>query len=244
MNPIIGIVVCGRDSGRQFVSHSYIQAIEAAGAVSILIPCTEDTSHFPCYYGICDGFLFCGGDDISPRLFGEDLLTERGQTDMYMDSFHLNFMKYALSTSLPILAVCRGMQVLNISLGGTIYQDISLRNTASQNHMQQTKNRGDVCHRVACAKDSMLYRICGSFLETNSFHHQCIKTVGRDLSISAVAADGVVEAIENSSHSFLVGLQWHPECMYESSPPMRDLFSRFIDRAKRAKTISLPIQFP
>ncbi len=244
MNPIIGIVVCGRDSDRQFVSHSYIRAIEAAGAVSVLIPCTEDTSHFPCYYGICDGFLFCGGDDISPRLFGEDLFTGRGQTDMYMDSFHLNFMKYALSTSLPILAVCRGMQVLNISLGGTIYQDISLRNTASQNHMQQSKNRGDVCHRVACAKDSILYRICGSFLETNSFHHQCIKTVGKDLSISAVAADGVVEAIENPSHSFLVGLQWHPECMYESSPPMQDLFSRFIDRAKRAKTISLPIQFP
>ena len=98
MNPIIGIVVCGRDSDRQFVSHSYIRAIEAAGAVSVLIPCTEDTSHFPCYYGICDGFLFCGGDDISPRLFGEDLFTGRGQTDMYMDSFHLSFMKYALSS--------------------------------------------------------------------------------------------------------------------------------------------------
>lgn len=244
MNPVIGVVVCGCDAGRQFVSHSYIQAMEDAGAVCVIIPCTEDASHFPRYYGLCDGFLFCGGDDISPRLFGEDLLTDRGRTDMRMDCFHLDFMKYVLSASLPILAVCRGMQVLNIALGGTIYQDISLRNGVSQNHMQRSENRGDVCHRVACAKGSMLYNICGSFLETNSFHHQCIKTVGKGLTVSAVAADGIVEAIEDSSRSFLVGLQWHPECMYESSPPMRELFAKFTDRAAHAKNISVPIQFP
>ena len=244
MNPVIGIVVCGCDADRQFVSQPYIQAVSAAGAICILLPYTEDTSHFPCYYNLCDGFLFCGGDDISPRLFGEDLLTSRGRTDMHMDCFHLDFMKYALSTSLPILAVCRGMQVLNIALGGSIYQDISLRESVSQNHMQTSENRGDVCHRVACAKNSLLYNICGSFLETNSFHHQCVKTVGKGLSVSAVAADGVVEALEDSSRSFLVGLQWHPECMYPSSPPMRELFSKFVDRAIHAKTISLPIQFP
>ncbi len=243
MNPIIGVVVCGSDSGRQFVTHSYIQALESAGAVCVLIPCTEDDSHFPCYYGICDGFLFCGGDDISPRLFGEDLLTERGQTDMRMDCFHLGFMKYALSTSLPIFAICRGMQVLNLAYGGTIYQDISLRNGVSQNHMQHSASRGDVCHRVACTKNSLLYNLCGSFLETNSFHHQCVKTIGKGLSVSAVTADGIVEALEDSSRSFLVGLQWHPECMYASSPPMRELFSKFIDRARHAKNISLPVQF-
>ena len=243
MNPIIGVVVCGSDSGRQFVTHSYIQALESAGAVCVLIPCTEDDSHFPCYYGICDGFLFCGGDDISPRLFGEDLLTERGQTDMHMDCFHLGFMKYALSTSLPIFAICRGMQVLNLAYGGTIYQDISLRNGVSQNHMQHSASRGDVCHRVACTKNSLLYNLCGSFLETNSFHHQCVKTIGKGLSVSAVTADGSVEALEDSSRSFLVGLQWHPECMYASSPPMRELFSKFVDRARYAKNISLPVQF-
>lgn len=244
MKPVIGIVVCGSDSGRQFVTQSYIEVLDTAGAVCILIPYTEDISHFPVYYGICDGFLFCGGDDISPRLFGEDLLTDRGRTDMRMDSFHLNFMKYALSTSLPVLAVCRGMQVLNLSLGGSIYQDISLRNTFSQNHMQLSKNRSDVSHRVACTKGSLLYHICGNYLETNSFHHQCVKAIGKGLTISAVSADGVIEALEDSSRSFLVGLQWHPECMYASSPPMRELFSKFIENAACAKTISLPIPFP
>lgn len=243
MKPVIGVVVCGFDNGRQFVSHSYIEALEAAAAVCVLIPYMQDTSQFPVYYGLCDGFLFCGGDDISPRLFGEDLLTDRGRTDMRMDSFHLNFMKYVLSTSLPVLAVCRGMQVLNLALGGTIYQDLSLRNEMSQNHMQQSENRSDVCHRVSFSRNSTLHHICGDYLETNSFHHQCVKTIGKGLTVSAVAADGVVEALEDSSRSFLVGLQWHPECMYASSPPMRELFSKFTERAARAKNISLPIQF-
>lgn len=243
MKPVIGIVICGCSNHRQYVTHSYIQTITAAGGICILIPYTEDASNYPCYYGMCDGFLFCGGDDVSPRLFGEDLLTDRGRTDMHMDCFHLDFMKYTLTTSLPILAICRGMQVLNIALGGTIYQDISLRNEVSQNHMQNSESRGDVCHRIACAKNSVLYNICGSFLETNSFHHQCVKTIGRGLSVAAATADGVVEAVEDSSRSFLMGIQWHPECMYESSPPMRELFSRFIDCARRAKTISLPIDF-
>ena len=115
MHPIIGIVACARDRGRQFVSEAYIQAVEMAGGVPVLIPCTGDSSHFPRYYSMCDGFLFCGGDDISPRLFGEDLLTEEGRTDEETDLFHLAFMKYALSTSLPVLAICRGMQVMNIT---------------------------------------------------------------------------------------------------------------------------------
>ena len=110
--------------------------------------------------------------------------------------------------------------------------------------MQQSERRSDVCHRVACAKNSLLYDVCGSFLETNSFHHQCVKTIGNGLTISAVAADGIVEALEDSSRPFLVGVQWHPECMYRSSPSMRELFAIFINRAKQAKTISLPIQFP
>lgn len=243
MKPVIGVVVCGFDNGRQFVSHSYLEALEAASAACILIPYMQDTSQFPVYYGLCDGFLFCGGDDISPRLFGEDLLTDRGQTDMRMDSFHLNFMKYVLSTSLPVLAVCRGMQVLNLALGGTIYQDLSLRNERSQNHMQRSADRGDVCHRVSFSRNSTLHHICGDYLETNSFHHQCVKAIGKGLTVSAVAADGVVEALEDSSRSFLVGLQWHPECMYASSPPMRELFSKFTERAARAKNISLPISF-
>ncbi len=243
MHPIIGIVACARDRGRQFVSEAYIQAVEMAGGVPVLIPCTGDSSHFPRYYSMCDGFLFCGGDDISPRLFGEDLLTEEGRTDEETDLFHLAFMKYALSTSLPVLAICRGMQVMNITRGGSIWQDISLKEGTFQNHMQLSEKRSDVCHRISCSQNSMLYDICGNFIDTNSFHHQCIKTVGQGLKIAALAADGVIEALEDSSASFVIGVQWHPECMYSSCPPMRDLFLIFTEHAKKAKSISLPISF-
>jgi len=241
MNPVIGIVVCGSDAGRQFVTSSYIQAVECSGAVPVLLPCTQDSFDFSCYYSLCDGFLFCGGGDISPCLFGEDLMTDKGQTDMKTDLFHLKLMKYALSTSLPVLGICRGMQVMNIALGGSIYQDISLKEGISQNHMQLSTDRSDTCHRVSFTANSMLHNICGSFQETNSFHHQCIKTVGKELKISAVAADGIIEALENPSHRFLIGVQWHPECMYETSPAMRELFHSFTERARNAKTISVPI---
>lgn len=244
MNPIIGIVICGLKHDRQFVSHAYIRAVENAGAIPLLIPRTEDFSCFPCYYALCDGFLFCGGDDISPRLFGEDLLTDRGHTDMDTDLFHLEFMKYALSPSLPLLAVCRGMQVLNIARGGSIYQDISLREGSSQNHMQLSSCRSDICHRISCSQNSILYNICGNYTETNSFHHQCVRTIGKGLKITALTADGVVEALEDSSHPFLLGLQWHPECMCQSSPSMREIFSLFVEKARHAKTISIPVTFP
>lgn len=243
MNPVIGIVVCGSENNRQFVSHPYIEAIESSGGVSVLIPRTELVENYPCYYMLCDGFLFCGGNDISPRLFGEDLLTDKGRTDTKTDLFHLSFMKYVLSTSLPVLGICRGMQVLNIARGGTIWQDIHLQEGTFQNHMQSSARRSDVSHRISCSQNSMLYNICGNFVETNSYHHQCVKTVGQGLKITALATDGVIEALEDMSHPFLIGVQWHPECMYHTSPSMRDLFSMFTDHAKNAKTISIPVSF-
>lgn len=243
MNPIIGIVICGLADSRQFVTDTYIQAIEHAGGVPLIIPRVMDTAQFSCYSAICDGFLFCGGDDISPRLFGEDLLTDKGHTDENTDRFHLELMRHLLPLSHPLLCICRGMQVLNIALGGNIYQDISLRTEHSINHMQISQNRGDVSHKVSFSYNSMLYNICGDCMETNSFHHQCIKTVGSDLKITGIAADGVVEAVESTSRTFCLGIQWHPECMYHSFPPMRELFFRFIEQARNAKTISVPIDF-
>ena len=117
MNPIIGIVACGSTDQRQFVPQTYISAIEDAGGIPVILPCTKEDEAYPHYGKICDGFLFCGGDDVSPLLFGEELQTDRGRTDTRTDIFHLSFMEYALKTRLPILGICRGMQILNIALG-------------------------------------------------------------------------------------------------------------------------------
>ena len=143
-------------------------------------------------------------------------MTERGATDFRTDQFHIALMKYLLSVKLPILAICRGMQILNISLGGTIYQDISLRWPVSMNHMQLSSDRSDPCHKISVLKDSIL---------------------GTELNIAAVASDGIIEAIESDSLPFVVGVQWHPECMWETSVSMGKLFHVFIEKSKNAKNL-------
>lgn len=164
-------------------------------------------------------------------------MTDRGATDLGTDRFHLSLMKYALSLKLPILAICRGMQILNIALGGTIFQDISMRWPASLNHMQLSSDRSDPCHEIAVQKDSILSKFFSEHEMVNSFHHQCIRVLGKELKISAVASDGIIEAIESDNLPFVVGVQWHPECMTETSDSMRELFFTFVEKSKNAKNL-------
>lgn len=239
MNPVIGIISCGLMDERQFVPQTYIRAIEDTGGIPVIIPCILDSSTYPRYTAICDGFLFCGGDDVTPCLFGEELVTTHGKTDTRTDIFHLSAMEFFLTSKLPILAICRGMQILNIALGGSIYQDTQLRSEISINHIQLSNNRSDVSHQVIFSKNSILYNICGFQAFTNTFHHQCIKVTGKNLRITGITSDGVVESVESSVHPFVVGVQWHPECMYRTSPSMKKLFTEFIENSKKSKIIQL-----
>lgn len=252
MNPVIGIVFCGFIEQKIFVSQTYVDAVVKSGGVPIVIPYISkntfkmDPSHrenlestITYYLKLCDGFLFCGGDDITPLLFGEELLTDIGKTDQKTDEFHLNFMKEVLDSGLPVLGICRGMQVLNLALGGTIYQDISFRLRHSLNHMQLSEDRSDICHTVSFSSNSLLCKLCGNTLDTNSFHHQCVRVLGQGLYLTGITSDGVIESIESTVHPFAVGVQWHPECMLEKCEPMQHLFLNFIKKAKYAKTIHL-----
>ena len=228
MKPVIGIVSCGYMNQRQFVPQTYLHTVEHFGGTPVILPCTQDEEAYFCYGRQCDGFLFCGGDDITPLLFGEELMTDRGTTDLHTDRFHIRLMQYLLTLRLPVLAVCRGMQALNIALGGTIFQDISLRRSTSLNHMQLSSERSDPCHRITVIEDSMLSGIFSKSEYVNSFHHQCVHQLGKHLKISAVASDGIIEAIESDNLPFVVGVQWHPECMYHTSRKMRNLFFAFM----------------
>ena len=237
MNPKIGIVICGFEKNRQFVPSPYIQAIAASGGIPFLIPFTPDPELDISYLSAFEGFLFCGGDDVSPPLYGEELLTTAGSTDWEIDVFHLRLMQMVLDSKLPVLGICRGMQVMNLALGGTIYQDLSLRNNFTLNHVQNSRKRSDVSHLVSLTSNSLLCEFLPESFHVNSFHHQCIKTLGSDLRISATASDGVIEAIEHTEAKFALGVQWHPECMYETSSDMRALFSRFIKNASGVFTL-------
>ena len=237
MEPVIGIISCGYMKNQQFVSESYIHAIEECGGIPVLIPIISGESIYPYYSDICNGFLFCGGDDINPLLFGEEPLTHVGKINTRTDIFHISFMKHALSSHLPILAICRGMQILNIALGGTIYQDLAMRPSPSLNHLQLSENREETSHKISISPNSMLYDCLGNTALVNSFHHQSIHLLGEGLKITAIASDGVIEAIESSENAFLCGLQWHPECMIHSAPQMKKIFFSFIQKAKNSKNL-------
>ena len=237
MTPVIGIVVCGFAGNRQYVTDTYISAVCRAGGCPLVLPCVggRDNNLLQTMAACCHGFLFCGGGDITPALLHRPPLSPAGETDMKTDVFQISLLKHVLPLARPVLAICRGMQILNAACGGELLQDLSLREEPSLNHMQRSRLRSDICHTVLFKKDSMLYEIFGYHTAVNSFHHQAVLTPGKGISITGRAPDGIAEALEMPGHPFAVGVQWHPECMIRSLN-MRRLFRIFVGKAEQFRT--------
>ncbi len=232
MRTKIGIVICGLEGNRQYVSDAYIQAIKSVGGLPIVLPLIKSKTVIQEYVELCDGFLFCGGGDITPLLFGQEPATNVGKTDITLDLFQIRLMKAILEVDKPVLAICRGMQVLNVACGGTIYQDIDLVDFETINHMQNSVSRRDISHKVIFEPGTKTHKILGNFAYTNSFHHQSVDRLGKGLTVSGFTGDAIVEAIEMPSHTFVLGVQWHPENMLDSAPTMKQLFYALIRYAK------------
>lgn len=231
--PIIGIIICGIENNRQFVTVPYIQAIEEAGGIPLIIPILTHLDDMDFYFTVCDGYLFCGGVDISPVFFHEEPLPGLGETCFLVDQFQIAFMKKAIEKQAPVLAICRGMQVLSVARGGGIFQDIDFQPGRHLKHMQNTPERSEISHQVNIFPHSMLAEIVGETIYTNSYHHQTVRRPGEDLVISAQTSDKTIEALELTGHPFCIGVQWHPECMYHTSESARKLFSAFIDASRK-----------
>ena len=138
MKPKIGVIVCGFIENKQFVTNAYIQSIRYSGGIPLILPLIRSNQIIHEYVGLCDGFLFCGGNDITPLLFGQEPQKGNGQTNISLDLFQIRLMKEVLKTRKPIFSICRGMQVFNVACGGTIFQDISLKPGKHLDHMQQS----------------------------------------------------------------------------------------------------------
>ncbi len=233
--PIIGITTnllyrSGPYSGRYSTNNNkdYEDAIFKAGGVPILLPPTIHIEETEAQLRLCQGLLLAGGDDFNPILYGEQPTKGLGETNSLVDIHHLNLTKLALKQPMPILAICRGMQALNIAQGGNVYQDINEYPHQSLQH-QQKASRYDVSHTVTTDKNCLLNTLLGDSFPTNSFHHQTLHKLGQDVVATAWAKDLVIEGIELQGHPFAVGVQWHPEIMLALSDSMLPLFKKFIE---------------
>lgn len=229
MKPVVGILTCGFEEKRQFITDNYVKAIRLSGGTPLLIPALPPDYDISIYLALCNGFLLPGGGDFTPLLFDEEPMRGIGKTNLEFDVFQIHFTEEIIKTRKPVLGICRGMQVLNAACGGTIYQDLSLQPGNAFLHMQTSQNRSDVSHSVFIKKDSVLHSIFGDMIYTNSFHHQGIHLLGKEICACGHASDGTIEAIELTGYPFAAGVQWHPEAMFFNSPDMRKLFSVFIN---------------
>ena len=238
-NPIIGVFAdtmsCNKggfgDVTRQYINAAYISAVEDAGAVPFIIPVSNDLEKTKKLIDLCDGLLFPGGEDIDPGYYGENPHKNLGETRPEVDKFLFHSLLYALEQRKPALGICKGMQMMVVATGGSLYQDIySQREEETFLHCQSGRRTYGV-HQVQIDKDSRLFQILETGqIATNSMHHQSVRTLGKGLRLSAHTEDGIVEAVE-SLDGRLIGVQWHPEEMVPESGAMKRLFKNLVQRA-------------
>ena len=238
-NPIIGVFAdtmsCNKggfgDVTRQYINAAYISAVEDAGAVPFIIPVSNDLEKTKKLIDLCDGLLFPGGEDIDPGYYGENPHKNLGEIRPEVDKFLFHSLLYALEQRKPALGICKGMQMMVVATGGSLYQDIySQREEETFLHCQSGRRTYGV-HQVQIDKDSRLFQILATGqIATNSMHHQSVRTLGKGLRLSAHTEDGIVEAVE-SLDGRLIGVQWHPEEMVPESGAMKRLFKNLVQRA-------------
>ncbi|MFQ5484436.1 MAG: gamma-glutamyl-gamma-aminobutyrate hydrolase family protein [Desulfobacterales bacterium] len=215
-----------------YVFDEYSSAVYHSGGAPILLPTAQNHESLQSICERIDGLILTGGPDVDPHFYGEEPLPRLGEVDEAIDLTELSVVKIALKEDLPILGICRGIQVLNVSEGGTLYQDIANQVKKSINHLQKKDKRVNA-HDVRIDGNTLLHSIFKrKKIRVNSRHHQAIKDLAPSLIATAWAQDGIIEAVENSSKSFVIGVQWHPEGTWEKDVFSKKLFRSLIQASK------------
>ena len=212
------------------VGETYIRAIQHVGGTPVVIPPTTTEADWAVLVSQLDGLLLSGGGDIAPQLYGEESEPWMDQVNAERDFSELGLTRQWLAMERPLFAICRGHQVLNVALGGTLYQDITAHIPNALDHAYvATQPMETLAHSVTLDTKSQLAAILdGTTFDVNSSHHQALKVTGDKLVVTGRAPDGVIEAVEISEHPFCISVQWHPEAMVKTSPTMWPLFEAFV----------------
>lgn len=242
MKPLIGVTPDFNAGDRKewggreatfFLRARYVRAIEDLGGVPVILPLAEDRADRRRLLKNLDGLLFTGsGPDLAPSLYGERQRYKFRVMSRRRADFELDVARMAAASGLPVLGICGGMQALNVAFGGSLIQDIDGELDSPLLHRQKAPAM-ELSHAVDIAPRSLLRRILGrSRIRVNSSHHQSVNRVAPPLVASAVASDGVIEAIESPTHRFLLGVQWHPEFLYDRYALHRRLFQALLKAAR------------
>ncbi len=243
MKPIIGVTPDFNAGDRKewggreptyFLRARYIRAVEELGGIPLVLPLHADRATRRQLLQQLDGLLLTGsGPDLPPSLYGERQRYPFSTVSERRMSFELDIVRLAKQADLPLLGICGGMQAMNVACGGSLIQDIPAQISKPLQHRQQTPAT-NLSHTIRVAPGSLLRRIVRSAsMRVNSSHHQSVNVVAPSLIASAQASDGIVEAIESPAHRFFLGIQWHPEFLFDRYPLHRRLFEAFL-RASRA----------
>jgi putative glutamine amidotransferase len=233
--PLIGLTPShDMESGDVKARPTYMRALKAAGAIPVVMPLDASEEDLKQLSQDLDGFLFTGGPDVHPFLFGEETQAHCGNVSPARDQMEISLLPMIMELQKPILGICRGIQVLNIALGGNIWQDIPSQVTRDFPLAHSQPFSYDMpCHTVALTEGSLLARISeSSSIKVNSMHHQAVKDLAPGLIASAYSTDYLIEALEMPDYPFFIGVQWHPEYLWEKNKEAFRLFQTFVKACK------------
>lgn len=229
--PVIGITPVSRQEYKEYrIRFDYPELIQKAGGTAIMLPLTTNFQDLNNYLDICDGFLFTGGTDISPSLYGETKIQETDNPDVDRDTMEIYLMKEAYKRNIPCFGICRGCQLMNIVCGGDLYQHLPAMYPSVISHQMQEPYQRYV-HTVTFPENSLLENILGKKeLQVNSIHHQGLRKLGEGLEVLAYASDGLVEAIRDPQSSCFLSVQWHPEFVFRQEEDSVRLLRYFVEK--------------
>jgi len=219
---------------RAYANNDYIRAVEKAGGTPLILPLIFDSEAIKDQVEAVDGILLSGGYDVHPRFYGEEPLEKLEFILQERDKHEIQIIKIAIELNKPIFGICRGLQILNVALGGSLYQDLSYIEGCYIKHVQSSL-KGATSHSVDIIKGTKLFDILGENIITNSIHHQAVKDAAPTLEITALSKDGIVEGLEYTGDNYIVAVQWHPEMIFENYPIMLKLFERLVEEASKKK---------
>lgn len=237
--PIIGITSAWehepnlKNYFRNCVSIDYSKSVIEAGGIPIILPTLDNLEIIKEQIKLLDGLILSGGADINPTYYGEDFKNGIGTVSLERDSAEFIILEEFMKTGKPILGICRGHQLLNVFMGGSLFQDLKYTNREVLKHRQDFYPDIPVHKVKIIERDNILYELYGEEIVTNSFHHQAVNKLADTLTPIAISSDDIIEAFQMKNHKFFYGIQWHPEMMTaRGNKEMLKIFEKFIEASK------------